>query len=159
LDQQSEAVARGYFNLGNVTYQQNGELVKAEKLVRESLRIETRLYDDDHANRVQAQGKLSSETKELHERCLAIDIKNFGPEGINTAASNGNLGEFYHRQAEASRSAGTRKEHLLLSLSKFKEVLQIFTKILGHDNPRTIENSSQLSIVSHKLSEGEKQLI
>jgi hypothetical protein len=78
--------------------------VKAEKLAKESLRIRTRLYDADHAyvglssgllaRILLDQGKLGIETKELHERSLAIDIKNDGSEGVNTAASNFNLGNF-----------------------------------------------------------------
>jgi tetratricopeptide (TPR) repeat protein len=163
LDQQSEAVARGYYDLGHVILQQKGDLVKAEKLVRESLRIRTRLYGGDCyqvgmstnllASILQVQGKLGIETKELYERCLSINIKNFGSEGINTAASNNNLGTFYHQQAEKSQSAGTRKEHLSLSVFKFNEALRIYTKIFGPDHPDTVQASSYLSIVTHKLSE------
>jgi tetratricopeptide (TPR) repeat protein len=98
LDQQSEAVAKGYYDLGNVINQQKGDLVKAEKLVRESLRIRSRLYDAHHllvgmsistlAGILQAQGNLGSETQELHERALAIHIKHCGSEGVNAAISN-----------------------------------------------------------------------
>jgi hypothetical protein len=38
-DQESEAVAEGAHNLANVIYRQKGDLIKAEKLARESLRI------------------------------------------------------------------------------------------------------------------------
>jgi hypothetical protein len=42
LDQQGEAVAKGYRDLGRVIYQKKGgDLVKAEKLARESLRMRT----------------------------------------------------------------------------------------------------------------------
>jgi tetratricopeptide (TPR) repeat protein len=163
LDQQSEAVAKGIYDLGNAIFQQKGDLVKAEKLLRESLRMRTRLYGGDHADVgvsssllasiLQTQGKLGIETKELYERSLTINIKNFGLEGVNTAASNHNLGNFYHQQAEASPSAGIRKEHLSLSVSKFKEALRIYTKLFGPDHPSTVEASSLLSIVTHKLSE------
>jgi tetratricopeptide (TPR) repeat protein len=163
LDQQSEAVAKGYYDLGHVIYQQKGDLVKAEKLARESLRIRTRLFGGDHgqvgipcgllARILQDQGKLGIETKELFERCLAIEIKNFGSEGFSTAASNINLGSFYHLQAEASLSTGIRKELLSLSLSKLKEALRIYTKLFGQDYPNAVQASSQLSIVTRKLSE------
>jgi tetratricopeptide (TPR) repeat protein len=156
-------VAKGYYDLGDVIHLQNGDSVKAEKLVRESLRIRTRLYDGDRvhvgmsssllANILEAQGKLGTETKKLYERFLAISIKNFGSERINTAATNGNLGIFYHLQAEASLSAGIRKEHLSLSISKFNEALRIYTKLFGLDHPNTVQASSRLSIVTHKLSE------
>jgi hypothetical protein len=89
----------------------------------------------------------------LHERSLVINIKNYGSEGVNTAALNFNMGVFYHLRAEESHTAETKKIHLQLSESKYKESLRIFTKVLGPDNPRTIEASSQLSFISRKLSE------
>jgi tetratricopeptide (TPR) repeat protein len=164
LDQQSEAVAKGYHDLGHVIFQQKGgDLVKAEKLVRESLRIRTRFHGGDLtdvgvssnllATILQVQGKLGDETKELHERCLAINIKNYGSEGLNTAASNNNLGLFYHLQAEANPSAGIRKEHLSLSVPKLNEALRIYTKIFGPNHPDTVQALSQLSIVTRELSE------
>jgi tetratricopeptide (TPR) repeat protein len=158
LDQQSEAVTRGFFHLGNVIFQQEGDLVKAEKVVRESLRTRTRLYGADHvhlgitcsllARILQAENKLGIETKELYERCLAINIKNCGSDGVHTAVSN-----FHHHQAETSQPAGIRKEHLSLSKSKFNESLRTYTKLFGPDDPRTVKASSLLSIVACNISE------
>jgi tetratricopeptide (TPR) repeat protein len=169
LDQQSEEVARGYYDLGNVICQQKGDLVKAEKLVRESLRIRSRLCDAHHqllgmssgllASILQYQGNLGSETQELYERSLAIDIRNFGSEGVDIAASNFDMGVFYHLQAEEGQTTETRKEYLLLSESKYTESLRLYTKIYGPDHPQTLVNSSQLSIVSRKLSETSMHLI
>jgi tetratricopeptide (TPR) repeat protein len=163
LDQQSEAVANGYYDLGNVIKQQKGNLVKAEELARESLRIRSRLYDAHHhlvgvsisllASILKAQGNLNSETQELHERSLSIDIKHFGSEGVNTAISNFNLGSFYYFRAEDSQSTELSKDNLQLSESKYKESLRIFTKVLGPDNLKTIQVSSALSIISRTLSE------
>jgi hypothetical protein len=156
-------VARGYYDLAHVIHQQKGDLVKVEKLVRESLRIRARLYSGDHAqvgmsssllaHVLQAQGKLGNETKGLCERSLAIFVKNFGSEGINTAASNSNLGNFYHLKAQVSPSAGMRKEYLSLSVCNYKEALRIYTKLFGPGHPDTVEVSYHLSIVTHKLSE------
>jgi tetratricopeptide (TPR) repeat protein len=164
LDQQSEAVARGYYDLGNVVNQQKKDYVKAEKLVRESLRIRGRLYDADHnligvsigllASNLLAQGNLGSETKELYERALVIDIKNYGSEGLNTAASYFNLSTFYLcLRDRGSQSAETKKEHLLMSESKCKEALRIYAKICGPYDPRTKQISSQLSTISRMLSD------
>jgi hypothetical protein len=149
LDQQSEAVAKGYYDLGHVINEQHVDFVKAEMLVRESLRIRTSLYDADHiqvamsvgllANILQSQGNLGSETKKLYERSLVSDIRNYGPEGINTAVANSNLGTFYHLRADGSQTAEMRKENLLLSKFKLKEALRIYTKVLGPDNPKTIK--------------------
>jgi tetratricopeptide (TPR) repeat protein len=163
LNQQSEAVANGYYDLGSVIIQKKGDYVKAEKLVRESLRIRSRLYDAHHqylgisigllASILQAQGNLGSETQELHERALAINIRNCGSEGFNTATSNFNLGNFHLLRAEVSQTAETKKDNLQLSESKYKESLRIYTEVYGPDHPRTIEASSQLSIISRELSE------
>jgi hypothetical protein len=87
-----------------------GDLVKAEKLARESFRIRTRLYGGDHA-----QGGLSVS--------LLAHI------------------------LQAQR--GIRK----LSMTKYKEAVRIFTKLFGPDHPNTVEASSELSIVTRKLSE------
>jgi tetratricopeptide (TPR) repeat protein len=163
LDQQSEAVAKGYHDLGHVIYNLKEDFAKAETLVRESLRIRTSLYDAYHtqvamsagllASILQSQGNLGSETKELRERSLVSDTRHSGPEGINTAISNFNLGNFYHLRADGSQTAEMRKENLLLSKSKYKEALRIYTKALGPDNPRTKELSSIFSLISRKLSE------
>jgi tetratricopeptide (TPR) repeat protein len=163
LDQQSEPVARGYYDLGEVIFRQKGDLVKAEKLIRESLRIKTHLYGGDHAlvgvsgsllaRILLSQGKLGSKTKELYERSLTIGIKNSGSEGLSTAVSNNDLGILYHLQAGCSLIAGRRKEYLALSVSKFKEARRIYAKLFGPDHPNTVQASSQLSVVTRKLSE------
>jgi tetratricopeptide (TPR) repeat protein len=164
VDQQSEEVATGYYNLADViSRQEQGDLVKAEMLVRESLRIRARIFhnDDPHvgassgllAKILHFQGNLCNETKELFERSLAIDIKNEGPEGINTAAANGRLGMFYHQLAQSLQNAETRIDHLRQSRSKYKEAVRIYTKIFGPDDPRTINASSNLSMISSELSE------
>jgi hypothetical protein len=44
IDQESEAIAKGACNLAYVILQQNGDLIKAEELGKESLRIRTLLY-------------------------------------------------------------------------------------------------------------------
>jgi tetratricopeptide (TPR) repeat protein len=163
LDQQSEAVANGYYDLGSVINQKKGDYVKAEKLVRESLRIRSRLCDAHHqylgmsigllADILQAQGNLGSETEELYEQALVIHIRNFGSEGVYTAVSNFKLGNFHHRRAQVSQTAESKKGHLQLSESKYKESLRIYTVAFGPDHPRTIEASAALSIISRELSE------
>jgi hypothetical protein len=105
------------------------------------------------ASILQAQGNLGSETKELHERALIITTQNYGSEGMNTAAMNLNIGGFYYLQAQGSRTAETKRNHLQLSVSKYKESLRIYTVVLGPDNPHSIKASSALSIMSRLLSE------
>jgi hypothetical protein len=162
LDQESEEVATGYYNLANVINKQKEDLVKAEMLARESLRIRTRVYGNDHVevghncsllgDILMSQDNLGNETMELFERSLTNNTKHFGPDGINTATSNFNLGVFYNQLAEKQQNAQKRKEYLCLSKSLFKEGARIYTKIFGPDNPKTIEALSQLSIILRELS-------
>jgi hypothetical protein len=70
-------VALGYYNLGNVILQQNGDLDKAERLARVAYRIRIQLYGNDHysvgtsaallANILMVQEKMGVETKKLYE--------------------------------------------------------------------------------------------
>jgi tetratricopeptide (TPR) repeat protein len=105
VDQNSEAVAKGYYSLAKVINAADGDYVKAEKLAREAYRIHVQLFGKDHhyvgfdasllANVLVAQGKLTDEAKELFERYIAICIRNEGVDGINTAIGNNNLGKFH----------------------------------------------------------------
>jgi hypothetical protein len=108
IDQEGEDMAKGAYNLANVIHEQNGDLIKAEELARESLRIRTLVYGNNHNNDyfsvscdllagiLSAQGKFGDETRGLYERSLAITIRNQGPDGLHTAIGNFNIGAFYH---------------------------------------------------------------
>jgi tetratricopeptide (TPR) repeat protein len=166
LDQESEAVAKGYYHLAQVIdkqimNEQQGDSVKAEMLARESLRIRTQLNGNDHpsvgtssallANILKRQSNLGNETKELFERSLAINMKHCGPDGLNTANSFINIGKLYYLSAtlpKFRRNVETRKEHLRLSIFSYKEAVRIRTKALGPDNPKTLEAECSLRIVS-----------
>jgi hypothetical protein len=69
------------------------------------------------------------------------------------------MGSFYDIRAEESQTAVTKKDNLQLSESKYKKSLLIYTKVLGPDHRDTVHASSQVSIVSRKLSEASTQLI
>jgi tetratricopeptide (TPR) repeat protein len=163
LDQESEEVANGYHNVASVINKQDGDLVKAEMLVRESLRIRTRTYGNGNINVasscgllasiLMSQGKLGNETMELFERSLANDTKHYGPDGTNTAISNFNFGNFYLHLANKQQISRRKVEHLHLSKSKYEEAVRIYTKVFDPDNPQTINASSALSLVLHKLYE------
>jgi hypothetical protein len=163
FDQESEAVALGYYSLANVISKQEGDLVKAEMLVIESLRIRTRIYGNDHKNVghccnllariLVSQGNLGNETKELFERSHAIITMNYGPNGTNTGAFNFNLGAFYHKLVKTQQKTQRKIEYLLLSKLKYVESVRIWTKIYGPDHPQTMMASSQLSIILRELSE------
>jgi hypothetical protein len=105
IDQESEAVAKGAYNLADVIFKQDGNLIKAEELARESLRIRSLIFNSNHesvsisgsllANILRIQSKLGDETRGLFERFLAISTRNQGPDGSYTAAANHHLGLFY----------------------------------------------------------------
>jgi tetratricopeptide (TPR) repeat protein len=163
LDQESEEVAKGYYNLASVIIKQEGDLVKAEMLARESIRIRTRLYGNDHINVginynllghiLMSQDNYGDETMELLERSLAIITNNDGPDGTNTALSNLNLGVFYDQLSERQQNDERKIAYLHLSKAKSEEAVRIYTKIFGPNNPQTIEASSMFSIILRKLSE------
>jgi tetratricopeptide (TPR) repeat protein len=85
IDQECEAVSVGAYDLGNVIYQQMGDLPKAEKLIREALRIKMLIFGSNHhnigpccnllANILLEQLKFGDETRILFERALAISIR------------------------------------------------------------------------------------
>jgi hypothetical protein len=77
MNQKGEEVAEGAYNLADVIYRQDdGDLIKAEKLARESLLIRTRLYGSHHhrmnkncgllAKILMKQGKLGAEPIYIH---------------------------------------------------------------------------------------------
>jgi hypothetical protein len=65
-----------------------------------------------------------------------------------------NLGTFCRNLSEEPRDADeTRKKHLIIAKSNFKEAVRINTKIFGPTYPMTIEFASVLSTITLKLSE------
>jgi tetratricopeptide (TPR) repeat protein len=161
LDQNSEAVAAGYYCLGNVISMQDGDHVKAERLARESYRIRVQIYGDDHylvgssigliANTLKGQDKLGDETKKLYERSLAIYTRNEGPDGVNTAFGNAVLGNYYVALSESQLTVETKKEHFMLAFGSYHEAVRITKKIYGTDHPKYIDNLDKLCIITHHI--------
>jgi hypothetical protein len=102
-------VATGAYNLTDVIYRQVRDLMKAEELAREALRITSLINDSNHhrvgwacnflGSVLSKQGQLGEETRGLCEHFLANSIRNNGPDGSDTASSNWQLGLFYWRLA------------------------------------------------------------
>jgi tetratricopeptide (TPR) repeat protein len=163
LDQGSEALAKGHYDLANVISKQKGDLVKAAMLARESLRIRSQLYCHDHLNIalncnlladiLQDQNKQNSETKELYERSLAITIKHSGPDAKNAAITNHNLGFYHHALAEIQENIEIKEMYLFEAYHNYTEALRIYTIVLGPDNSRTLQTSSMISMVQCKICE------
>jgi hypothetical protein len=79
IDQEGEIVADAAYYLADIIFRQhNGDLIKAEELAREAIRIVNKLDDAQHsevsenylllAKILQKQEKFGNETKELYER-------------------------------------------------------------------------------------------
>jgi tetratricopeptide (TPR) repeat protein len=162
MDQEGEEVAMGSYNLADVIYRQEGDLLKAEKLAREALRISSLIHNsDDHkigvscdllARILKHQGKFEDETKELFERSLAIFIRREGPDGANTAISNINIGCYYYELARRQLIIDTQRKYFLVSKSHMDEAFRISTKIYGPTHPNTVQAASTLSDIISALS-------
>jgi tetratricopeptide (TPR) repeat protein len=162
MDQEGEIVARGAYNLADVISQQeDGDLIKAEGLAREAIRIRDKLYGA-HNSRVSGkylllarilknQGKYGHETKELYERSLAICVRDEGPDGANTAAANMEIGQFHYKIAMTSSIVHTKRTQLLLAKSYIDEGVRIEIKIHSPTHPNRVAASSLLSEISRKL--------
>jgi tetratricopeptide (TPR) repeat protein len=162
MNQEGEEVAMGSYNLADVIYRQEGDLLKAEKLAREALRIRFLLYSSDEhmiggscdllARILKSQGKFEDETKRLFERSLAIFIRMEGPDGANTAVVNINIGSYYHDLARRQPTVDTKRKYFLISKSHIQEGFRIQTKILGPTHPRTVQVANFLSSLMNELS-------
>jgi hypothetical protein len=132
-------------------------------LARESLRIRTLIFGTDHnsmvlscnllANVLEVQGKLGDETRGLHERSLALTIRHFGPDGINAAIGNNNLGDFYYKLAREQLTVDAKRTQLLLSRSYHEEAQRIYSKIYGPTHSDTVGTSSRLTTLLRELSQ------
>jgi hypothetical protein len=163
MDQEGEEVAKGAYNLADVIFRQDdGDLIKAEKLARESLLIRTRLYSSNHnrigmshmllARILMNQGKLGDETKELLERSLANHVMNEGLDGMNVAAGNILIVEFRYKLAKTQSIISIKRTQLLLAKSFAEEAVRIETKTHYPTHPNYILAASVLSDILRELS-------
>jgi hypothetical protein len=162
MDQEGDEMATGAFNLASVILHQNGDLIRAEVLARESLRIRSLINDDNDqrvggdcnllANVLRVQGQLGDETRRLYERYLAISIRGEGPDGRNTATGHNSLGSFSLQIAREVTTVSLKQTQLLLAKSHYEETLRISSKIYGHTHSETDRVISQLSVISIELA-------
>jgi hypothetical protein len=163
MDQEGEGVAGGAHNLADVIRQQDdGDLIKAEKLARESLRIRTRLHGSNHHSMGRSctllgrilinQNEHGDETKKLFERSLAIDIVNEGLDGRNTAAGTMTIGQFHYQLAMTQSIISIKRTQLLLAKSYVEEGVRIETKIHNPTHPNSVLATILLSDILEELS-------
>jgi hypothetical protein len=96
MDQEGEEIATASYNLAKVIYTLKGDLIKAEVLARESLRISTHLQSVTGgyhgvgisclllARILESQGNFGDETKVFFERFLAFSVRSAGLDGKDT---------------------------------------------------------------------------
>jgi tetratricopeptide (TPR) repeat protein len=147
--------------LANVIFYQKGDLNKAAGLAREALRIKTILYGSENhavskscdllAQILSAQKKFGDETRVLFQRCLAIFVRNEGPDELNTALANLKIGRFYHQLSRLQTTVDSFRAQLLLAKSHFQEALRIYLKIHGPSYPPAVSASEQLTQVLKDL--------
>jgi hypothetical protein len=163
INQEGEQVAEGAYNLAEVIRRQDdGDLIKAEKLARESLYIRTRLYGNNNirvgascsllAKVLTKQGRYGDETKELFERSLANFVRNEGPDSVNTAIATRDIGQFHYNLAIMESTVLSKRTQLPLAKSYSEEATRIETKIHSPTHPNRIEAASLLSKVLKELS-------
>jgi hypothetical protein len=163
MDQEGEEVADGAFNLADVILRQdNGDLIKAEKLARESLRIRTRLHGS-HYRTVGISGALlgrilliqcryGDETTEQFERSLAILVMNEGLDGPDTAVANTDMGNFHYQLGMTQSEMSIKRAQLLLAKSYAEEGARIIRKLQNPTHPNTVSASLVLSNILRELS-------
>jgi hypothetical protein len=145
-----------------VIHIQKEDLLKAEELAREALRIRSVICDSDDrtigascnllAQILESQGKFEDETKRLLERSLAIFIRKEGPDGANTAILNVSLGSYYYDLPRRQLTVATKRKYFLISKSHIEEGFRIQIKMYGPTHPNTVKTASVLSDVVSVLS-------
>jgi hypothetical protein len=170
INQESEEVAMGAHNLAGVIIQQGGDLIKAEVLAREALRIRTLIYvEDDHhigyscnllGRVLLGQNKYGDETRDLLKRSLATDIKHEGPDAVNTAFSHRDLGLFYQHLAQMDQpTVELIRMYLQLAKTHYEESLRIRTKIFGSSDFKTLEVEKKLADISRIIAGVDANLV
>jgi hypothetical protein len=128
-------MAEGTYNLANVIYRLQGDLIKAEKLARETLRIRTRLEGVGSRNEgycclllariLCEQNNMGDETKKLYERSLALCIRYEGPNAVNTAIQLISIGRFHHKHGGMQSTTQARRKEFLLAKPYLERVILI----------------------------------
>jgi tetratricopeptide (TPR) repeat protein len=142
FDTESMDVADAAQYLANVTYKlicrdgaEDSETMEAEMLSRKSLRIKEKLYGTNHciivnskiclSNVLSIEGNHDDERKLLLEQCLAINIRRYGIDNVDTAIVNTGLANFHKEIARKLPHGNARTEQLRISDLYRKEQLRI----------------------------------
>jgi tetratricopeptide (TPR) repeat protein len=164
MDQEGEQIAYGAYNWADVIFKQdNGDLIKAEGLVEEAIRIINKFVSFSYLSRkvgnylllakiLQKQGNFGNKTQKLFECSLDISTACEGRDGVNTAAANIAIGQFHSQLAMKQSTVHTKRTQLLLAKSYIDEAVRIFTKIHSPTHPSRVAAPTLLSAILIQLS-------
>eukprot|EP00596_Hydrurales_sp_CCMP1899_P005726 CAMPEP_0119052570 /NCGR_PEP_ID=MMETSP1177-20130426/73828_1 /TAXON_ID=2985 /ORGANISM="Ochromonas sp, Strain CCMP1899" /LENGTH=425 /DNA_ID=CAMNT_0007032189 /DNA_START=251 /DNA_END=1528 /DNA_ORIENTATION=- len=157
IDQNSEEVALGAFNLADLMLLRKGDLTKAEGLARECLRIRSLVYGSNHFNIGNAcgllarvlrqQGHFGDETRGFYERALAITQGNEGADGVNVGSISTNIGSFFYESARVQTATDLKREQQMLGKFHYENGYRIYLKLYGANHPDTKLIASQMARV------------
>jgi hypothetical protein len=163
MDQDGVELAVAAFNLSTVIFRQGGNIVKAEELARESIRIRILIDNKDLQTSLEllasilvAQRNFGDETKGLYERSLALVIKNEGLDSLNAAHINHSIASFYIKFTTTQTTISAKMHSLLLIESHLKEALRVYSKIHGSAHESTVDTQVLLTTVLRQISAAPK---
>jgi hypothetical protein len=162
INHESDVVANGSHQLAYIIFQQEGgDLLRAEELVRESLRIRTKIFGRDHyylsggcdllSCILSKKNEYGDETRELCERALAITIRNEGKDTVNTANRHLSISQYHAKLFGIKTSVESKQTHLLLTKASLEKALRIRLKILGPSHPDTVNAKFRLTITLNEI--------
>jgi tetratricopeptide (TPR) repeat protein len=150
-------------NLINENGPLSADIKEAEILARKAVRIvrelkgpfsfEMRNAFRSLVNVIFLKGDFTNETKSVLEDFLSDAIRHEGVDGKSTGCGNGHLGLFYFNLAVTISVDNTKRRHLLIAQSYYKETSRIFTKHYGPNHINTLHITSKLSDVSMELEQ------
>jgi len=149
-EQQEKALAKNYFDLGNIQYRK-GNYTEATTSFTRSLNIRIKLFGEEHSETADSyhllgatQHCLSDYTAALesYKRALDIRIKLFGEEHPETADSYHSLGVTQHCLSDYTAA-----------LESDKRALDIRIKLFGEQHPETADSYHSLGVTQLSLSD------
>lgn len=81
------------------------------------------------------------------------DLRNEGPDAINTAVANQDLFKFYFELAKIQDDSALTQKYLHLSISHITETVRIYSKLFGPNHARTARAISNRSVVYRFLKD------
>jgi hypothetical protein len=161
MDQESIEMSTGSYNLAMCLLLQKGDLVKAEKLSRESIRLRTLKLGMNHPSTNASHELLArilgernpngdeafDEREILLKTSLVVTLKNYGPDGRNNAVANKNIGVFYYQRAHHLTTVFLQQTTFEIAKKHVDEAIRIYSKIYGPTHQYTLDAKATLAYI------------